>query len=92
PKAYLDAMRHLVLPPESCAMVAAHIYDLRAAGRVGMRTVYIRRPGEDEVRAEEVKTKKEGGEVDWVLDSFEGLVQLAQAAGPLGGRDEAAAC
>ncbi|KAF8181585.1 haloacid dehalogenase [Pholiota molesta] len=32
PKAYLEAMRHLALPPEECAMVAAHIYDLRAAG------------------------------------------------------------
>jgi 2-haloalkanoic acid dehalogenase type II len=32
---------------ESCVMVAAHAYDLRAAKTVGMRTVYIRRKTED---------------------------------------------
>jgi FMN phosphatase YigB (HAD superfamily) len=85
PKAYLETMRHLALPPEHCAMVAAHIYDLRAAGRLGMRTVYIRRPEEDEVRPEEVRAKAEGGEVDYVLDSFEGLAELA--GGLVGGED-----
>ncbi|KAF8186228.1 haloacid dehalogenase [Pholiota molesta] len=65
PKAYLEAMRHLALPPENCAMVAAHIYDLRAAGRLGMRTVYIRRPEEDEVRPEEVRAKAEGAR--WIM-------------------------
>jgi FMN phosphatase YigB (HAD superfamily) len=85
PKAYLEAMRHLALPPENCAMVAAHIQDLEAAARQGMRTVYIRRPNEDVVPAEGVKAKADGGEVDYVLDSFEGLAGLA--GGPLSGKE-----
>ncbi|TFK48012.1 haloacid dehalogenase [Heliocybe sulcata] len=71
PKTYLGAAHHLSLPPSECAMVAAHIKDLRAAAGHGMRTIYVRRPTEDspDVR-DAVKTKEEGGEVDLVVDSF----------------------
>jgi len=59
-------------------MVAAHIGDLRAAKGQGMRTVYVRRPKEEEedavVDGEGVKSKADGGEVDVVVDSF---VELA---------------
>ncbi|KIM36322.1 hypothetical protein M413DRAFT_291488 [Hebeloma cylindrosporum] len=81
PKAYLEAMRHLALPPENCAMVAAHIYDLRAAGSLGMTTIYVRRPDEDARALDmEVKSKEDGGEVDCVVDSFVELAEiLAQA-------------
>ena len=53
-------------------MVAAHIQDLRAAASLGMKTVYVRRVGEDPVvkDGELVKNKDEGGEVDCVVDSF----------------------
>ena len=53
-------------------MVAAHIQDLRAAAKVGMKTVYVRRVGEDPIvkDGELVKSKDEGGEVDCVVDSF----------------------
>ena len=53
-------------------MVAAHIEDLRAAASVGMKTVYVRRVGEDPIvrDGELVKRKDEGGEVDRVVDSF----------------------
>ena len=53
-------------------MVAAHIHDLRAAASVGMKTVYVRRVGEDPLvrDGELVKSKDEGGEVDCVVDSF----------------------
>jgi len=70
PKAYLEAMRHLDLPPEKCAMVAAHIYDLRAAAKQGMATIYVERPQEDLGGVGEVKAKKDGGEVDCVVSSF----------------------
>ena len=33
--------------PEQAAMVAAHAYDLRAAKKLGMRTIYIHRKTED---------------------------------------------
>ncbi|KAF9043124.1 HAD-like domain-containing protein [Panaeolus papilionaceus] len=78
PKAYLETMRHLgVTDPSECAMVAAHIYDLRAAATVGMATVYIPRPEEDsaaELGQGGVKSKKDGGEVDYIVKSF---VELA---------------
>lgn len=56
-------------------MVAAHIHDLRAAASHGMKTIYVRRATEDDhsIRAE-VKSKKDGGEVDLVVDS---LLELA---------------
>jgi len=72
PKAYLQAIRHLSLQPSQCALVAAHIYDLRAAAGVGMKTIYVRRVGEDPLvkDGEMVKRKDEGGEVDCIVNSF----------------------
>ena len=50
-------------------MVAMHIEDLRGAAKNGLKTIYIRRPDANEPIAEpeEVKSKKEGGEVDVVV-------------------------
>jgi len=76
-------MRHLALPPENCAMVAAHIYDLRAAGSLGMTTIYVRRPNEDAGAIQldlEVKSKEDGGEVDCVVDSFVELAEILSQA------------
>ncbi|KAF2093460.1 haloacid dehalogenase [Rhizodiscina lignyota] len=47
PAIYLKALELMQLKPENCAMVAAHAYDLRAAKKVGMRTIYICRTTED---------------------------------------------
>ncbi|KAK0458271.1 HAD-like domain-containing protein [Desarmillaria tabescens] len=62
PEAYLGAIKHLSVPPEKCAMV-------------GMKTVYVQRPGE---AAEDVvvKPSSEGGEVDVVVQSFIELASL----------------
>lgn len=59
-------------------MVASHIYDLRAAGALGIRTAYVRRTTEDvkERQMEEIKTKAEGGEVDWVVNGFDELAEM----------------
>lgn len=59
-------------------MVAAHIKDLQAAASVGMKTVYVRRGGEDPLvrDGELVKSKDEGGEVDCVVDSFLELSEI----------------
>ena len=77
PAVYNGALHYLSVKPEQCAMVAAHIYDLRAAAKQGLRTVYVRRETEDsaEDRAS-VKSKKEGGEVEIVVDSLEELAIL----------------
>ncbi|KAJ7616080.1 haloacid dehalogenase [Roridomyces roridus] len=78
PKVYLGAAAHLSLPPENCAMVAAHIYDLRAAAALGFKTVYIRRAGEGgpDIKMEDIKSKADGGEVDVVVDSFVELARI----------------
>ncbi|KAJ7775333.1 haloacid dehalogenase [Mycena metata] len=47
PKVYLTGIRHLSLERHNCVMVAAHIYDLQAAAKVGMRTVYILQADEE---------------------------------------------
>lgn len=75
PRTYQAAIHHLDLLPQECAMVAAHIYDLRAAAQQGMRTIYVRRPKEDYDwngvdQGPTVKSKAEGGDVDLVVDSF----------------------
>ncbi|KAF8647514.1 hypothetical protein AX16_006654 [Volvariella volvacea WC 439] len=73
PAVYLSACKHLSLPPSKCAMIASHIFDLRGAAAVGMKTVYVPRVGEDkelEAKGEIIKTKEEGGEVDFVAKSF----------------------
>jgi len=75
PKMYLGAPERLQVDPTKCAMVAAHIYDLRAAAKYGLKTVYVRRPTEDnEEIHKEARSKAEGGEFDVVVDSF---VELA---------------
>ncbi|KAI0762299.1 haloacid dehalogenase [Fomes fomentarius] len=76
PKTYLGAVHHLGITPEKCAMVAAHIYDLRFAASHGLKTVYVRRPTEDVGVKDQVKSKQDGGEVDVIVDSFEELAEL----------------
>jgi 2-haloacid dehalogenase len=44
PEAYLMAPELLGLRPEQVMMVAAHVYDLRAARENGLRTAYVPRP------------------------------------------------
>ena len=73
PLVYQGAMRLLSVKPEQCAMVAAHINDLRAAAQQGMRTIYVRRPTEDLEARDTVREKKDGGEVDIVVDGLEEL-------------------
>ena len=41
-----------------------------------MKTVYVRRPTEDVDVKDSVKSKREGGEVDVVVDSFEELAEF----------------
>lgn len=74
---YQRALQHLSVKPERCAMVAAHIYDLRAAAQQGMKTVYVRRSTEDtpDIR-ETVQAKVDGGEVDLVVNDLYELVEI----------------
>ena len=76
-KVYQGALHHLDIAPEKCAMVAAHLWDLRAAAKHGMRTVYVPRATDDPEDRDNVKSKTEGGEVDLVVSSLEVLAGLA---------------
>jgi 2-haloacid dehalogenase len=46
PEAYLRTADFLGCRPEECMLVAAHNGDLAAAGRLGFRTAFVRRPTE----------------------------------------------
>lgn len=82
PQVYRSALAHLSLAgtPSRCALVAAHIYDLRAAAAHGYTTVYVRRASEDHGLRDAVKCKAEGGEVDVVVDGLEELARLVGEA------------
>ncbi|KAJ7240375.1 haloacid dehalogenase [Mycena haematopus] len=73
PEAYVEAARSMTLPTSKCAVVSAHLEELRLAGAAGMKTIYVRRPSEDRDVEAEVVSKLEGGEFDLVVDSFEHL-------------------
>ncbi|KAM0721128.1 hypothetical protein Q7P37_003414 [Cladosporium fusiforme] len=89
PAIYLKALDLLKVKPEECVMVAAHAYDLRAARKVGMRTVYIQRWTEDLKEFTETRGGKQGvrEENDAFIDAREatsesgGLLELVQLLG-----------
>ncbi|KAL1740331.1 HAD-like domain-containing protein [Schizophyllum fasciatum] len=47
PRIYEKALSMLECEPSEAVMVAAHAYDLRAAAKLGIRTIYLRRTTED---------------------------------------------
>ena len=63
--------------PEDCLMVAAHAYDLRAAKKLGMQTVYVQRWTED--RDEFTETVKQ--ENDLYIEEDVGLTGLSDVLG-----------
>jgi 2-haloacid dehalogenase len=46
PKVYEEAVRLLGLSPDEVMMVAAHVYDLRAARAAGLKVAFVARPSE----------------------------------------------
>ncbi|KAF8591338.1 haloacid dehalogenase [Ramaria rubella] len=73
---YHKALDLLALPPAQTAMVAAHAYDLRAAAKLGMKTIYIQRTTEDP--QEDMNIVR--AEVDLFIDGIDekgGLLKLA---------------
>ena len=71
PRAYAVAFHALELEPGDVMKVAAHVDDLRAAARTGMRTCYVCRPGEPEAP---------DGEFDLVVDDLHGLADALGGA------------
>lgn len=79
PKVYLGAVDKLGFQPAECAMVAAHIGDLKAAKSHGLRAVYVERPLEEDWSQEEVDRARSDGWVDmWIAADQAGFVTLAK--------------
>lgn len=79
PKVYLGAAEKLGLQPEQCAMVAAHLNDLKAAKGCGFRTVYVTRRQEEQWDPE---SERKQGYVDvWVEENEHGFLTAAEKLG-----------
>ncbi|KAL8761256.1 MAG: hypothetical protein Q9184_002606 [Pyrenodesmia sp. 2 TL-2023] len=79
PLVYNGAAEHLGLRADQCALVAAHLSDLKAARECGFQTIYVERMDEEDWSVEEVvQARREG----WV-DMWIGLEE--QNLSPLGG-------
>lgn len=63
-------------------MVAAHLHDLEAARKCGLRTVYVERKQEEAWDEEKVREAKVEGWVDlWVEEGKQGFVTVAEQIG-----------
>ncbi|KAF2102054.1 haloacid dehalogenase [Rhizodiscina lignyota] len=82
PTVYLGGAEKMGLKPNECAMVAAHLYDLKAAKALGFAAVYVWRPQEEDMPADQVEQARKDGWVDvWVEDGNEGFVTAAEKLG-----------
>jgi 2-haloacid dehalogenase len=79
PKVYLGAAAKLGVKPEECALVAAHLNDLKGARACGFYAIYVERPLEEknpELRKEQIP--------DLTIKADEGgFVTLAERLGML---------
>lgn len=81
---YEGAARELGLKPQECALVAAHLGDLRAARGCGYQTIYVEREGEEGWDRVELEKAKSEGWVDMWLGLGEGkggLLEIARRFG-----------
>lgn len=83
-RVYLGAAEKLQLPPNQCAMVAAHLNDLRAAKDNGLQTIYVERPGEEDWDRDQVEGARRDGWVDLWIDSGSGNKGFITVAEKLG--------
>lgn len=82
PKVYLGAADRLELPPAQCALVAAHLGDLKAAKSCGFQTVYVERELEEAWSADQVAQAKMDGFVDiWIGLNTGGFLEVARRFG-----------
>lgn len=82
PNVYLGAARKLDLPPDQCAMVAAHLNDLKAAKQLGFQTIYVERAGEEDWGVGDIERAKIDGWVDiWVVEGSKGFITAAERLG-----------
>lgn len=76
---YLGAAQKLKIAPSKCAMVAAHLGDLKAAKSCGFSTVYVERPNEEGWSSDKVEVAKQEGWVDlWISGKDDGFLAVAR--------------
>jgi 2-haloacid dehalogenase len=82
PLVYNGAAKKLGLETSECALVAAHLGDLKAAKACGYRAIYVERKQEESWSAEEMKKAKEDWVDIWVgLDEGMGFLDVAARLG-----------
>ncbi|KAK7943428.1 haloacid dehalogenase [Apiospora aurea] len=82
PKTYLGAVEALGRQPGECAMVAAHLNDLKAARSCGLRTVYVERPREEDWASQPDLIEEARSWVNvWVSADQDGFVEVARQLG-----------
>ncbi|PWY93333.1 haloacid dehalogenase, type II [Aspergillus sclerotioniger CBS 115572] len=82
PQVYHGAAKRFGLDPTECGMVAAHLYDLKAAKALGFMTIYIERPQEETLTSEQIAEARLEGFVDqWFSLGCGGLVEVARRFG-----------
>jgi 2-haloacid dehalogenase len=77
PEAYVTCAHWLGYRPEEILMVACHNFDLLAAGKIGFRTAFVRRP--DEWGAAGPPDPAPAPSLDIVLDNFSQLADRLRA-------------
>lgn len=84
PGVYLGAAERLGVRPGEVAMVAAHLNDLEAARKLGLRTIYVERKGEEDwdVGEERYRAAKEWVDL-WVGLDEDGFVAVAERLGKI---------
>jgi 2-haloacid dehalogenase len=81
PRVYLGAAERLGFKPEECALVAAHLGDLKAAKTCGLGTIYVERIGEE---FGDLDQAIKDGYVDLAVElevSPDGFVEVARQLG-----------
>ncbi|EXJ77895.1 2-haloacid dehalogenase [Capronia epimyces CBS 606.96] len=84
PSVYLGAAKKLGLQPKECALVAAHLGDLKAAHGCGYQTIYIERPKEEAWSKDDVAKARASSWVDlWIdlNDDVGGFLEVAKRFG-----------
>lgn len=85
PLVYNGAAERLGLKTSECALVAAHLGDLKAARGCGYRTVYVEREREEDWSEGEVEEARREGWVDmWVSAGERGFLEVARRFGVRG--------
>ncbi|TVY29596.1 (S)-2-haloacid dehalogenase 4A [Lachnellula hyalina] len=82
PSVYLGAAKAMGVQPVNVAMVAAHLDDLKAARRLGFKTIYVERKQEEDWTSDQEEYKDAKTWVDmWVTEEEDGFIEVARRFG-----------